>query len=95
MLKSFGLVPSLLSAVQDPFVNEPQSYWGGQKVWADILSTLPKIVPARGTAFQTDADAIYKTTQTKYFAGGYPDAKAALDDAANQIASATGLPIAE
>ncbi|WP_454856981.1 ABC transporter substrate-binding protein [Rhizobium binxianense] len=95
MLKSFGLVPSLLSAVQDPFVNEPQSYWDGQKVWADILSTLPKIVPARGTAFQTDADAIYKTTQTKYLAGGYPDAKAALDDAANQIASATGLPIAE
>jgi lactose/L-arabinose transport system substrate-binding protein len=52
-------------------------------------------VPSRGTAFQTDADAIYKTTQTKYFAGGYPDAKAALDDAAKQIASATGLPIAQ
>ncbi len=95
MLKSFGLVPSLLSAVQDPFVNEPQPYWGGQKIWADILATLPKIVPSRGTAFQTDADAIYKTTQTKYFAGGYPDAKAALDDAAKQIASATGLPIAQ
>ncbi len=29
---------------------------------------------------------IYRATQTKYFAGGYPDAKAALDDAANQIA---------
>ena len=95
MLKTFGLVPSLLTAVQDPFVNEPLPYWGGQKVWADILSTLPKIVPSRGTAFQSDADAIYKAAQTKYFAGGYPDAKAALDDAANQIASATGLPIAE
>jgi lactose/L-arabinose transport system substrate-binding protein len=95
MLKSFGLVPSLLSAVQDPFVNEPLPYWGNQKVWADILSTLPKIVPSRGTAFQTDADSIYKATQTKYLAGGYPDAKAALDDAANQVASATGLPIAK
>ena len=95
MLKEFGLVPSLLSAEKDPFVNEPQPYWGGQKIWADILATLPKIVPSRGTAFQTDADAIYKTTQTKYFAGGYPDAKAALDDAAKQIASATGLPIAQ
>jgi lactose/L-arabinose transport system substrate-binding protein len=52
-------------------------------------------VPSRGTQFQTDADAIYKATQTKYFAGGYPDAKAALDDAAKQIETATGLPIAE
>jgi lactose/L-arabinose transport system substrate-binding protein len=95
MLKSFGLVPSLLSAVKDPFVSEPQPYWGGQAVWLEILGTLPKIVPSRGTAFQSDADEIYKATQTKYFAGGYPDAKAALDDAANQIASATGLPIAE
>jgi lactose/L-arabinose transport system substrate-binding protein len=95
MLKEFGLVPSLLSAEKDPFVNEPQPYWGGQKVWADILATLPKIVPSRGTAFQSDAEAIFKATQTKFFAGGYPDAKAALDDAANQIASATGLPIAQ
>ncbi|NTC84826.1 ABC transporter substrate-binding protein [Agrobacterium tumefaciens] len=95
MLKSFGLVPSLLSAIDDPFVKEKQPYWGGQAVWTDILATLPKIVPSRGTAFQSDADAIYKATQTKYFAGGYPDAKAALDDAAKQIETATGLPVAE
>lgn len=95
MLKSFGLVPSLLSAVQDPFVKEPQSYWAGQTVWSDILATLPQIVPSRGTAFQSDADAIYQAVQTKYFAGGYPDAKAALDDAAKQIATATGLSLAE
>lgn len=95
MLKSFGLVPSLLSAIDDPFVKEKQAYWGGQAVWTDILATLPKIVPSRGTAFQSDADAIYKATQTKYFAGGYPDAKAALDDAAKQIETATGLPAAE
>ncbi|MCO4319348.1 ABC transporter substrate-binding protein [Phyllobacterium sp. 21LDTY02-6] len=95
MLKSFGLVPSLLSAVNDPFVKEPQPYWGGQAIWSDILATLPKIVPARGTAFQSDADSIYQAVQTKYFANGYPDAKAALDDAAKQIETATGLPTAE
>ncbi|ACE94251.1 sugar ABC transporter substrate-binding protein (plasmid) [Rhizobium phaseoli] len=95
MLKEFGLVPSLLSAEKDPFVNEAQPYWGGQKVWADILATLPKIVPSRGTAFQSDAEGIFRATQTKFLAGGYPDAKAALDDAAKQIASATGLPIAQ
>ena len=34
-------------------------------------------------------------TQLKYLNGEYPDAKAALDDAANQIAGASGLPIAQ
>lgn len=91
MLKSFGLVPSLLSADKDPFVKQPQPYWGGQAVWADILATLPKIVPSRGTAFQSDAEGIYRATQTKYLAGGYPDAKTVLDDAAKQIEAATGL----
>jgi lactose/L-arabinose transport system substrate-binding protein len=95
MLKSFGLVPSLLTAVQDPFVNQPQPYWGGQKVWTDILATLPKIRPNPGTQYFSDADEIIKAVQTKYLAGGYPNGKAALDDAAQQIASATGLPLAK
>lgn len=95
MLKAYGLVPSLISAVNDPYVKEKQAYWGDQAVWVDILSTLPKIKPSRGTAFQQDAELAMRATQTKYLEGGYPDAKAALDDAANQVASATGLPIAE
>ncbi|UVC16360.1 ABC transporter substrate-binding protein [Mesorhizobium onobrychidis] len=95
MLKGFGLVPSLISALDDPYVSEGQPYWGGQAVWKDILGTLPKVVPSRGTPFQSDAEIIVRAVQTKYLGGGYPDAKAALDDAANQIASATGLPIEE
>jgi lactose/L-arabinose transport system substrate-binding protein len=95
MLKEYGLVPSLLSALEDPFVKEPQPYWGGQAVWVDILSTLDQIVPSRGTGFLGDAEAIYRATQTKYFNGEYPDAQAALDDAADQVATATGLPIAK
>jgi lactose/L-arabinose transport system substrate-binding protein len=95
MLKEFGLVPSLLSALDDPYVKAEQSYWGGQKVWADILSTLAKVKPSRGTPFFQDADKIMVATQLKYLNGEYADAKTALDDAANQIAGATGLPIAE
>jgi lactose/L-arabinose transport system substrate-binding protein len=94
MLKEYGLVPSLLSALEDPFVQESHPYWGGQAVWTTILSTLDRIEPARGTPFQADAESIYRATQTGYFNGDYADAQAALDDAANQIASATGLPIA-
>ena len=67
----------------------------GQKVWVDILSTLPKIKPSRGTPFFQDANAIMVATQLKYLNGEYPDAKAALDDVANQVAGATGLPVAE
>ncbi|TIV71549.1 MAG: ABC transporter substrate-binding protein, partial [Mesorhizobium sp.] len=93
MLKDFGLVPSLVSALDDPYVAQGQEYWGGQPVWKDILSTLPKVVPSRGTQFQSDAEIIVRAVQTKYLANGYPDAKAALDDAAKQIAAATGLPV--
>jgi lactose/L-arabinose transport system substrate-binding protein len=95
MLKEFGLVPSLLSALDDPFVSQEQPYWGGQKIWGDILSTLPKVKPSRGTPFFQDADKIMVAVQLKYLNGGYPDAKAALDDAASQIVGATGMPIAE
>ncbi len=95
MLKEFGLVPSLLSALDDPFVAAEQPYWGGQKVWVDILSTLPKVKPSRGTPFFQDADKIMVAVQLKHLNGEYADAKTALDDAANQIAGATGLSIAE
>ncbi|MCA0049459.1 extracellular solute-binding protein [Mesorhizobium sp. B283B1A] len=95
MLKEFGLVPSLVSALNDPYVSEGLPYWGGQAVWKDILGTLPKVVPSRGTQFQSDAEIIMRAVQTKYLAGGYADAKAALDDAASQIAAATGLPVKE
>ncbi|QKC85797.1 ABC transporter substrate-binding protein [Mesorhizobium sp. NZP2077] len=93
MLKEFGLVPSLVSALDDPYVSQGLPYWGGQAVWKDILGTLPRVVPSRGTQFQSDAEIIVRAVQTKYLGGGYPDAKAALDDAANQIAAATGLPV--
>ncbi|QKD05567.1 ABC transporter substrate-binding protein [Mesorhizobium loti] len=93
MLKEFGLVPSLVSALNDPYVSQGLPYWGGQAVWKDILGTLPKVVPSRGTQFQSDAEIIVRAVQTKYLGGGYPDAKAALDDAAKQIAAATGLPV--
>ncbi|AEH86969.1 extracellular solute-binding protein [Mesorhizobium opportunistum] len=95
MLKEFGLVPSLVSALNDPYVSEGLPYWGGQAVWKDILGTLPKVVPSRGTQFQSDAEIIMRAVQTKYLAGGYAGAKAALDDAASQIAAATGLPVKE
>ena len=94
MLREMGLVPALLSAVEDPYVKEPSEFWGGQAVWQDILATLPDIRPSRGTPFFGDADGIFKTAQTGLLNGDYESAQAALDDAASQIESVTGLPVA-
>ncbi len=94
MLKEFGLVPSLLSATRDPYVAQPQAYWGNQRVWQQILGTLGNVPAARGTQFFQEARAIMIKTQTDYVAGRFPNAKAALDAAAQQISQATGLPIA-
>jgi len=75
-------------------VQEEQPYYGGQKIWAEILAALPQIDPSRGTEFYTDANAIFVTAQIKYFSGDYDSAQAALDDAAKQIERVTGLSIA-
>jgi lactose/L-arabinose transport system substrate-binding protein len=94
MLREMGLVPSLLTAVDDPYVQEASEFWGGQAVWQDILATLPDINPSRGTPFFGDADAILRTVQTGFLNGEYDSAQAALDDAASQIESVTGLTVA-
>lgn len=95
MLKEYGLVPSLLSALEDPYAQQEQPFWDGQKVWVDILGTLDKIEPSRGTPFFADADGIMQDVQTQYLNGGFPDAKTALDNTAQQIELVTGIPVQE
>lgn len=92
-LKEVGMIPSLMAALDDPVVGEPSEYWGGQKIYQEMLATLPDIYPDRATAFLGDAGPIVNAAQTKYLNGEFPSAQAALDDAANQIAAATGQPI--
>ena len=95
MMKYRGLVPSLLSAVNAPYVKESQPYWGGQAVWADMLATLPKIPPYNSTPYFTDGRGIMKVVVNDYLDGKYKSAKEALDAAAKQFADASGLPVKE
>lgn len=95
MLKSQGLVPSLLSATRDPYVGQGQPYWANQKVWQTILSTLGDVPPSRGTQYFQDARQVMIVVQADYLKGKYKTAREALDDAAKKISSATGLPIAK
>ncbi len=95
MLRNRGLVPSLNAALDDPYVKEPQPFWGDQAIWVDILGTMKDIRPHRGTQF---FDEVRGTIVIKvildYLNGNYASAKEALDAAAEQISSVTGLPIA-
>jgi lactose/L-arabinose transport system substrate-binding protein len=93
MLKEYGLVPSYLPALKDPYVKKPQPYWGNQPIWERILGTLGKIPPARGTQYFQEARQIMTAVQADFLAGKYKTAQEALDAAAKQISQATGLPI--
>lgn len=95
MLREYGLVPSLLDALEHSYVQEPQEFWGGQQVWVDTLATLDDVVPSRGTPFYGDAVGVMSAVQVRFLNGGYDSAQAAVDDAARQISLATGLPVAD
>lgn len=95
LLKSAGQVPTLQEAMKDPFISQPQPYWGGQKVWQLVLSTLPDIKPMRGTQFFAEADPVVLQVVTDALNGKVTDVKASLDEAAQQIAGVTGLPVAQ
>ena len=93
-LKESGLVPTLPEAVDDPYVKQPQPYWGGQPIWETVIGTLPKIKPARGTQYFAEADNVFLAAYSDFLAGN-GEAKAVLDGAAEEISGATGLPIKE
>lgn len=95
MLKSHGLVPSLNAALDDPYIGEPQPFWGGQPIWRPVLDVLPRIQPMRGTQYFQEARETMTTVLASYLDGDYEDAAEALQDAADQVSGATGLPVAE
>ncbi|WP_171102216.1 extracellular solute-binding protein [Ruegeria sp. HKCCD7255] len=95
MLKDQGLVPSLTTALNDPFVSEPSAFWGDQAIWTTVLGRLERIQPINGTEFFSDADQVMIATQTAFLNGEFESAQAALDDAAKQVSFATGLAVAE
>ena len=93
MLKYRSLVPALLSASDDPYVSMPQSYWGGEAIWAVLLSTRAECPSYRTTAYYNEAADISKVVVSDYLDGRYPSAVVALHAAADQISASTGLPI--
>jgi lactose/L-arabinose transport system substrate-binding protein len=93
MMKTEGLFPSYLPALKDPFFHQADPYFGGEKVYelfANLTAEIPAINYTQDYAKATD---IVTNAVVASVLNG-KDPKAALDDAAKQIATATGRKIA-
>ncbi|MCK5933826.1 MAG: extracellular solute-binding protein [Fulvimarina manganoxydans] len=93
-LKASGLVPTLPEALDAPYVKEPQPFWGGQPIWETIIGTLDEIKPWRGTQYFAEADNVFVPIFAEFLNGGLT-AEDALNQAADEISGATGLPVQE
>lgn len=88
MMKTEALFPAYLPSLSDPFFDEPQAYFGGQKInrlFADQVSQIP---PVELTGDDTQAGELLKKAISAAVLNG-KDPKAALDEAAQQIEAAT------
>ena len=95
MLKNRGLVPSLLAALDDPYVKAPQPFWGDQAIWVDVLGTMEDVKESRTTEFYAEVrSTVVIQVVNDFLNGKYGSAQEALDAAAQQISNATGLPVA-
>ena len=68
-------MPSLLAALDDPFVSEPQPVLGRPEDLVAGARHPAEHPPNRGTPFFGDADGISKTVQAKFLHGDYPSAQ--------------------
>ncbi|MDZ7706591.1 MAG: extracellular solute-binding protein [Trueperaceae bacterium] len=95
ILFDYGLTPSLLSLQGDPALETGVEFFGDQPIWNTILGTLGDVPAVSGTQFFEEARNVMIVVVNDYLDGNYDSAQEALDQAARQIASSTGLPIAE
>lgn len=93
MMQKEGLFPAYLPALTSDYFQQADPYFGGQKVYRLFGDLTPKIAPITFTSDQSAAsDAVANAVGAAVLGG--TDPKKALDDAAQQIATATGRKIA-
>jgi lactose/L-arabinose transport system substrate-binding protein len=93
MMQKEGLFPAYLPALHSDFFQQADPYFGGQKVYQTFAELTPKIPSITFTSDQSAAsDAITNAVGAAVL--GTTDPQKALDDAAQQIATATGRKIA-
>lgn len=93
MMKKESLFPSYLPALQDSYFQQPQPYFGGQKVYQLFAEQTAKIPSIVYTSDNAEATNVINNAVAASVLNGESPAKA-LKDAASQIATATGRKIA-
>lgn len=94
MMKDEGLFPSYLPALEAPLFHEPQTYFGGEKVYKLFATQTPKIPSITYTSDNAKATDIVSNAVVASVLN-HQDPAAALKSAAEQIATATGRKIAQ
>jgi len=92
MLQREGLFPAYLPALQDPYLDKPQPYYGGQRVWKVFTDLAPHIPPVEYTDDDAKAADITQQALTGTVLRGH-DPRRQLRAAARQLAGATGREI--
>ncbi|MEU6998585.1 sugar ABC transporter substrate-binding protein [Nonomuraea sp. NPDC046570] len=88
MMRTEALFPAYLPALADPFFDEAQPYFGGQRVNRLFADQVKQIPPVELTGDDTQAQEFLKKAISATLLND-EDPKAALDEAAGQIAAAT------
>ncbi|MEV8633522.1 sugar ABC transporter substrate-binding protein [Streptosporangium sp. NPDC051023] len=92
MMKTEALFPAYLPALTDPLFDQSQPYFGGQRVNRLFADEVRDIPPVELTGDDPQAREVLKKTVSGVLLEG-EDPKAALDEAAKRISSATKRPI--
>jgi lactose/L-arabinose transport system substrate-binding protein len=94
MMKTEGLFPSYLPALQDSYFQQPDEYFAGQKVYELFARETAKIPSINYTSDNAKAQDIVANAVVASVVNG-ADPKRTLEDAAAQIATATGRKVAK
>ncbi|WP_309105232.1 sugar ABC transporter substrate-binding protein [Microbacterium sp.] len=94
MMKSEGLFPSYLPALEDEQFSAPVDYFGGQPVYQVFAELTAEIPPIVYTSDSAEASDIVANAVSAAVLNG-ADPATVLEDAAKQLATSTGREIAE
>ncbi|NRQ38850.1 sugar ABC transporter substrate-binding protein [Nonomuraea sp. NN258] len=93
MMKTEALFPAYLPALSDPYFDEAQPYFGDQKINRLFADQVRQIPPVQLTGDDKQAEELLKKAVSGALLNG-DDPKAALDEAAEQLATATKREVA-
>ncbi|MFE0156632.1 ABC transporter substrate-binding protein [Nonomuraea sp. NPDC059007] len=93
MMRTEALFPAYLPALSDPLFDEPQPYFGGEKVNRMFADQVKQIPPVELTGDDKQAEELLKKAVSACLLNG-EDPKTVLDSAAEQLAAATQREIA-